>query len=582
MNFIYADTEDDSLELLSTGRSGFDKQVTQIAAMTAKGQTFYNNGNVKEFLKWFQQREERFCYFHNVQYDLGNLFGDCLDELDCTLVGGRMIKAVWHNKVFVDSFNIWPMALKKVGKAFGLEKLEYKDIDDPDNIKTAFENGDIDRKQMQKRMEQYQKRKGDFLARNKDYVFRDVQIGRQAMLFAWEFCQEMGIENLPATLGGLCIKVWQALGGVNVHDSTEMSKLAYFGGRVELFKTHSESPRTKKGNVCYTDINSLYPAVMRYEYPDTLEPWGGLPPHGIATVTMHVKKCELAPLPFRNDEGRILYPYGKFTGTWTIPEIQHAVSLGHKILKVHEAMGSKEVFRPYKEYVEFLYAKRLEAKSEAESLFFKLLMNNLYGRLGTGGKIGRTVYQNEDNKNDGTPFGCKVLCEYTMPLSKETNWCHAAYVTSYGRIELYKYMALIGAEQMIYCDTDSCIFDTAKRIIPFKISNELGEMKLENWERHCRTYAPKLYEITGQVNGTTRRKLKAKGVPVRLAAEFIDTGHVSFDLPFKFREAVAFFDRDNSKKLSVWRAVQKENAVNYDRKKLKENRYFPCKINSVA
>jgi hypothetical protein len=53
------------------------------------------------------------CYVYalNVQYDLGNLFADVLDVLDCTLVGGRMIKAVWGKDgsavTFVDVWNLF-------------------------------------------------------------------------------------------------------------------------------------------------------------------------------------------------------------------------------------------------------------------------------------------------------------------------------------------------------------------------------------------------------------------------------------------------------------------------------------------
>src|SRR6266478_3704465 len=124
MSFIVFDTEDTALELQQSGKSGFLKQVTQIAAKSREGDTFYNRGDVKGFLKWLSCRKETFFYAHNLQYDLGNLFGKELDKLDCTLVGGRLIRAVWGKKIFVDSFNIWPMAAKKLAIAFGLKKLD--------------------------------------------------------------------------------------------------------------------------------------------------------------------------------------------------------------------------------------------------------------------------------------------------------------------------------------------------------------------------------------------------------------------------------------------------------------------------
>lgn len=537
-NFICFDTEDDSKELMEAGRSGFEKKVTQIAAISAEGKKYYNRGDVEAFKTWLTRQPEKFIYSLNIQYDLGNLFGSELDTLDVVMVGGRTIRANWGKKVFVDVFNIWPMSVKKLGTAFGIEKIETANM-----------------------------------ATDKEYVYRDVEIIREAMLFAWRFVDSLGLPYLPATLGGLCVKVWKHWGGENVHDSTAISREAYYGGRVELFKIVNE-----ENNVCWTDINSLYPFVMQQRFPDVLEEWGtDLPEYGVATVTMSQPKADLVTLPFRNAAGRILYPYGKFKGTWTIAELREAERRGARIDKVHTCMGTNGYLVPYGTFVNRLYNMRLESKSEAEKLFYKLLMNNLYGRLGTSGCIGRSVWQNERNKFDGTPYGDKVLVNYNMPLSDETNWSHAAYVTAYGRIDLLKYMDLIGALAMIYCDTDSNIFDCGNKVIPFDVGSALGQMKLEGWLTQCKTYAPKLYETS---NGEGS-KFKAKGVPIKHAERFIRTGHAEFDLPFKMREAIRFYDRKNARKLSVWRNVQKFRRQEYDRKNLIGNRFFPCKVQAI-
>lgn len=533
MSFICADTEDDSEELLAAGKSGFGKRVTQIAALTDGNESYYSKGDVKGFLKWIECRKERHIYFHNLQYDLGNLFGRELDCFDATLVGGRIIKATWRNKIFVDSFNLWPMSAAKIGEAFGLKKLKRDST-------------------------------------SHKYVFRDVEIIKAAVQFVWDFCKAIGLETPPPTLGGLCVKFWRYLGGDNCHDSSELSRQALFGGRVELFKERNDCNR-----ICWTDINSLYPFCMMRDFPGQLEDCGTqLADHGVATVTVKVPESELCVLPFRNKDGRILYPWGKFTGTWTIAEINAAVADGARVEKVHACEGTTETMQPYQEFVSRLYRSRLASKTDAEKLFFKLLMNNLYGRLGTSGVIGRTVWQTDKNKFDGVAYGEKVLCSYTMPLSAETNWSHAAHVTAYGRLELLKYLKKVGASNLIYCDTDSTIFDCPSKRIPFAVGKELGQMKLEGWEKHCETYAPKLYHI-----GDT---YKAKGVPKRLAQTFIETGRAEFDLPFKIREAIRFYDRSNKRRLSVWRRVEKVRHGKYDKKILDGNRYLPCKISAVA
>lgn len=532
--FICFDTEDNSRELMQAGRSGFDKQVTELAALTDDGESFYAKGASapRKFLRWVEERPETVIYAHNLQYDLGNLFGDHIDALDMTLVGGRLVRAVHGERVFCDSFNIWPMSAKNLGAAFGLKKLEF----DPNS---------------------------------RDYVFRDVEIIVEAMRFAWGVCDIIGLKRCPPTLGGLCVKVWKAWGGVNVHESAPLSRAGLFGGRVELFKPRNETP-----DVCYTDINSLYPAVMRQQFPAQLEPWGrDIPPYGIVEASVEVPDCAIAPLPYRDPLGRILYPVGRFRGVWPAPELRNAVEHGAKILRIHDCRGTAEGISPYGEFVERLYSMRLKATTPAEKLFFKLLMNNLYGRLGISGEVGRTVHQTADNQSLGVPFGEKVLVKYKMPLADETNWAHAAYVTAYGRLALQGFMRKIGAPALIYCDTDSAIFDCPGRSIPFPVGSALGGMKLEGWQTDCETFAPKLYRVG--------KDFKAKGVPRHLAQQFIETGRAEFDLPFKMREAIAFFDRGNSKRLSVWRKVCRNSKTEYDKKELRGAHFYPCKVNAL-
>jgi hypothetical protein len=441
-----------------------------------------------------------------------------------------LIKAVWRNKIMLDSFNIWPMKAATIGKKFKLEKLEFD-------------------------------------SHSKDYVFRDVEIIFAAMEFAWKFAESMGLPKLPSTLGGLCVKVWKELCGDNCHDSNPLSKEAYYGGRVELFKQRNDSE-----SIAYTDINSLYPSVMLKEFPADLQEWTEkrLPRFGIIKCWIKIPKTDLPVLPYRDNEGRILFPYGTFTGTWTVAEVNEAIKRGAKILETIEIRGTDEALTPYATFVNKLYDMRVIAKTDAEKLFFKLLLNNLYGRLGTGGVIGRSVWQDDNNQADGVCYGGKVLVNYQMPLPLETNWSHAAYVTAYGRIELLQFIEKVGVENMIYCDTDSCIFDCPSKQLPFEIGTKLGMMKLEAWEKECETYAPKAYRYGN--------KWKAKGVPVKLAKQFLTRGRVDFDLPFKLREAIAFYDRKNSKRLSVWRNVEKFRRSGYDKKQQKFNRFFPLQV----
>ncbi len=204
-------------------------------------------------------------------------------------------------------------------------------------------------------------------------------------------------------------------------------------------------------------------------------------------------------------------------------------------------------------------------------------MNNLYGRLAISGVISRSLNLTEENFDSGIPYGTKVLTDNQMPLPAFTNYLHAAYVLSYARILLFKYLKSVPADDLIYCDTDSVIF-FCKNELPFPVNKNLGEMKLEAWGNRCTPFLPKTY-IFGNSEKKNGLTYKAKGVPKKNAREFIEAGSTEYDLPFKLREAIRFYDADNSRKLSVWRRVEKIRAAVYDRKIISGKFFLPKKVN---
>ena len=574
------DTEDDSKELMESGRSGFDKSVTQIAGVTCEGRKFHNRGDVSEFLKFILNEKERRgvrrWYAHNLQYDIGNVFGDDLDSLDLCMVGGRLIRAVWRGIIFLDSFNLFPTSVKKLGQALGLEKLEMD-------------------------------------VRSMDYVFRDCDIVREALERLIETCREFGVEYPANTLGGLCVKLWQAMGGTNWPDHSLESRAAIFGGRVELFS------RGGRGNIAWTDINSLYPWAMTQAFPHELELRKDrnmpLAPWGITTATVRVPEQFLAPLPYRVTEQdrlsgvyehAIIFPCGRFTGTWTNHELRNAVELhGVVIEKIHAQFASSTGEHCYRSFVETFYQKRLAQKNEAYRLIYKLLMNNLYGQLGMGGGVTRTAVLDERREQEireglrtATVFGSAVMFDVRIPLPEHVNYAHAAHVTSFGRLRLMEFARKVDPSNLIYCDTDSLMFfNPFDAPLPFTCGDALGEMKLEGMGRRIEVHAPKTYRIVahGAKGGRWQAHPKAKGVPKAHAQHFLDTGWAEYDAPFKIREAINFFDRAvhhwrdtargpvpvycerpraNSRRLSVWRTVRKELRSQYHKKKARADGSF--------
>lgn len=595
-DFVAFDTEDDSMSYSGARQdhAAYEKRCTQIAAIDARtGERFHlrpkalpsrrrgrhsqGEWDAGPFLSWLDGRGPVRCYAHNLAYDIGNIWRDKLDELDITMVGNRLVRARWHEVTLLDSSNMWPMPLAKVGASVGLEKLETD-------------------------------------ANSEEYVFRDVEIVVRAMTVAEGIAAEWGCD-LKGTLGSLAIGIWQGpvMGGGNWQCTMPSTREAYYGGRVELFM-----PGAQGDDLWYTDINSLYPSTMLNKFPANADIWLGCKDredadrvlrdlrremYGVVHVDMDIPlDMRIAPLPVRRKgNGEVLFPVGRVSGWWTVHEVREAMRRGCRLLRLREAYGGPEGDAYYADFVRTFYKLRKEEldkpePDEGKTLFYKLLMNNLYGQLGMRGSITRSVHLSEDMLEfredgsaillrDGIPFGGKLLTDVAIPLPEHVNYMHAAYVTSYGRLALLRHMDMVGDRNLIYCDTDSLFFRWQGDRPPFPLSTELGGMKLEDRPRWVECRAPKMYRL---VDGKGRTKTKAKGVPKKFQDDFYDHGVASFWQPWRLKESIACMDRipdpddEDVKIMGVWRQVMKRVVTAYDKKALIDGHYLPRKLVDIG
>lgn len=597
-DFCAFDTEDDSKRFSDAGQAhpGYEKTCTQIAAIDFRTNERFHyrplanrhrkRGRWKEtlwdvtpFLQWLEERGPNTrVYAHNLAYDIGNIWRDCLDELDVTMVGNRLVRAKWRNVILLDSSNVWPMPLAKVGDSVGLKKLDM----------------DVE---------------------SEEYVFRDVEIVGAAMRVAEELASEFGAD-MKSTLGSLSVAIWNGpvLGGWNWQCSAPEIRNAYYGGRVELFKTGAKGP-----HLWYTDINSLYPAMMLRKFPEAADLNFGADSLEAAEA-MLLSDCELygavhvdleipetlmlCPLPVKREgSGEVCFPVGPASGWWTVHEVRKALSMGTRLVRLHDAYGCTTGVAYYADFVRTFYRLRQEELNKGEdgdpakTLFYKLLMNNLYGQLGMRGSVTRSVHLTDDMVEEtpeglvllqpGVPYGSKLLTDVEIPLPPHVNYLHACYVTSYGRLTLLEYMEKVGAENLIYCDTDSLFFEWKGEAPPFPLSTNLGEMKLEDRPMWVETRSPKMYRYETAKKGRTT---KAKGVPKRMQDTFYDEGCASFWQPWRLKESIASMNRipdeddEEVKILGVWRQVMKRVVSGYDKKRLGPDgvTYLPKKMVDIG
>ncbi|MEM1589330.1 MAG: DNA polymerase [Candidatus Bathyarchaeia archaeon] len=302
------------------------------------------------------------------------------------------------------------------------------------------------------------------------YALRDAEICYRAG--KW-LLQKFG--TLRATLPGLSCYVFKKhyKGGylrTKWSDVVEEKiKQAYRGGRVEAWWRGTVADK-----LYYYDVNSLYPYVMaNYNYPfisgeldhkSTIN----LCREGVARVKVK-QDADIPILGLKmklNGYGeKFVFPNGTLTGWWTYPELRllEREGLG-KIIKVYEAFECDGGGRPFRGFVEDFY--RLRQTDKQYSLFYKLFLNALYGKFGQNPRSDvRLITKSGVEKRKGE--------QKRRPYR---NYLLASYITAYARCHMWRIFKKLGAERIVYTDTDSVI--TTKRLSD--VGSEMGQLKLED------------------------------------------------------------------------------------------------------
>ena len=316
---------------------------------------------------------------------------------------------------------------------------------------------------------------------------------------------------------------------------------AYIGADTQMFTPHLKG--TREINGYHYDVNSLYPFVMEaYSYPsgtfreakgrdavtfwDMIQKKPGRYKAAIASATVIVPRKEKYPTLPTKIGGKLMFCVGEVEGTWTLPELNYALSRGAKIKDVSRVAVWKNTESYFKNFVAWAKEGKLSSRGGKRQLY-KDMMNAFYGKLGMS--MIRENYLPDTSENRelfiaGTPiheyeaYGVGKFIEGFVELKRFTTpyvQPHiAAYVTAYARLELIKQ---IHREESLgntvyYCDTDSLVVRN-KIADEFVHEKEFGKWKLEGEIREGiylepKLYAEKLYEGDELVKG--------KGIPRRV------------------------------------------------------------------
>ena len=460
----------------------------------------------------------------NLGFDLsGAFFGtEYWNRLEMVSRGSDLLSASFdlgnnHGKITIlDTMNFVPFSVEKMGKILGSFKVSKPSFWIKDSVTGFYEATKPSNADEEAELEFYNR--------------MDCKISHDFMVLLQRGYNELG-GTLKITGASTAMDIFRRrfqhynmtketyfIKSVDGESVRDFIFRGYYGGRTEVFK------RGFFRDLYYYDINSLYPSVMRNRFPL---------PQSVKKVpyadVMNIKRYEgvsecvvICPsglnkpfLPVKHG-GKLIFPSGEFRGVWNHNELRYAISLGYLVKPLKQIIYTK-TFKPFDDYVNTIYDKRLEYKRDGSSLELatKLALNSLYGKFAMK-RVTKAVIKDismmdfeekmdvlrgdSDIKGDmsikvtETPYDGKVA----FPIL-------SSYITSYARILMFPF---INRDDCVYTDTDS-VFLSGE----VSTGSKLGDMKLECVVSRGIFVRPKFYMIDDDI--------KVKGVSSASYREFM-------------------------------------------------------------
>lgn len=486
-----------------------------------------------KFWDWVESklrdRTTLYLYAHNIAYDVTVLQAwTGLPKrgwlLSAAVLDSPPFIAHWRKDRMsirmLDTLNLWPIPLKKLGKLVELPKLE--------------------------RPKQWSGVRGDDL-----YCKRDVEILITTCIKWWEWLREHRLGGAAATRAAQAMTSfrYRFLSHTILIDNNltalSLSRAAYHGGRTEVFKLGKTT-----GPLYLLDVRSEYPTVMQREsYPTVLRGVYG----GITITDLHdlldryavVADVEIdTPEPSYpySESSPLLFPTGQFCTVLSSGELTYALEHDHIIHVRRLALYEKApIFKAFVTEVSALREVALKSGDKFRAWVLKYHLNSLYGKFGQRGRRSKRVATTDDlsarvwdevDGETGTRYRMRQLAgvieqHWTEGESAYSHPAIAAHVTAYGRLLLWELITTAGVGDVLYCDTDSVLVNQSgyDRLRSRIGGGELGSLHLDKIVNEVIIHSPKDYALDGVA--------RIKGV--RKDAKWLDANTVIQDKWFGIR-----------------------------------------------
>jgi hypothetical protein len=368
----------------------------------------------------------------------------------------------------------------------------------------------------------------------------------------------------------------------------DFCKRGFFGGRTEVFKLfQSWTDEDIKNGIHgkYIDIQSLYPSVQFFDdLPCGIPIWDNDPivENYEEYVNSHYGyiECDIScpdnlhiPLLPEKKNNKLMFDLvDKVKAVYSSIELKRALEIGYKITKIYKSLSFNKSNNMFKGYIQnFLKIKTESAgydgddidayiqryynncgvlldkekikKNSGMKLLAKICLNSLWGKFGQNDELPTTNYIKNDawfkllkrHMNKEVELQNEIMIDedtlYVSYIEKvqdktslmTTNVALAGFTTANARLRLYKELYKLN-DRVIYCDTDSIIYEYRKNEYNTQEGDCLGEWELEeNGDiKNVYALAPKTYGYTS-IDG--EQKYKCKGITLNNG----NKTHFSFD-----------------------------------------------------
>lgn len=270
----------------------------------------------------------------------------------------------------------------------------------------------------------------------------------------------------------------------------------YYGGRVQCYASGHREKRFK-----VIDINSAYPNAMLQKHP--FSPHALIEDHlptesKIGPCMIRLDAIAKGCFPLRAENGSLYFPDDErqvreyFISGWELLTAwEHDAVEIIRIKEVHEF----PLLLDFKDYIEFHYAARMEAKAKGDKLgdvFEKRFCNGLYGKFASDpDKYREYLIATDDSMakwikagyGDAEPWGLRKLLSRKLADEKQRfyNVATAASITGYVRAMLFDASRRVTG--VLYSDTDSLACEDTGAL---PLGSQLGQWKIE---MECDAYA---------------------------------------------------------------------------------------------